>query len=124
MQLFYHNHQQEFAADEGERLLDTLAGAMPGLALELDVYWAYRGGADPLAYLEQRRDQVRLLHLKDGTMEHGTEAGRGNLPLAELAACGNRLGIPWVVVETEQSETAAEQLEDARRDLAFLSGLV
>ena len=51
MELYYHNHAHEFQKDENKYLIDILAEEMPELKLELDVYWVYRGGEDPMLSL-------------------------------------------------------------------------
>ena len=31
----------------------------------MDVYWTTRGGKDPVAYLKQYPDRIKMLHIKD-----------------------------------------------------------
>lgn len=65
LKLGYHNHAGDFVQVEGQTVLDyVLAHTDPELfLLELDV--ANMGGADPMYYLTQYPDRVRLLHVKD-----------------------------------------------------------
>lgn len=67
LQLYYHNHIQEFQAIDGQRAFDLLlAHTDPQLVkFEFDPYWAVRGGSDPRAWLRKLGDRCDLLHLKD-----------------------------------------------------------
>lgn len=67
LQLYYHNHFQEFQVFDGERVIDLLlARTDPDLVkFEFDTYWAARGGAEPIAWLRTLGDRCDLLHQKD-----------------------------------------------------------
>ena len=123
MKLFYHNHAHEFAMDGDERLIDILAGLVPELSLEFDVFWVYRGGAVPLDYLKKYHDRIEIFHAKDGTMEEGTIAGTGNVPLPEIFAYAKEIGMEWAVVESEASDEEAPQIDAASKDYAYISKL-
>lgn len=43
------------------------------LKLEIDTYWAYVAGRDPVALMEQYKDRLQFIHIKDGDARgHGT----------------------------------------------------
>jgi sugar phosphate isomerase/epimerase len=67
MILLYHNHFHEFQIFDGATVMDTLLqNTDPALVkVELDTYWALRGGQDPVAFLKKHGERVRLLHQKD-----------------------------------------------------------
>lgn len=67
MRFYYHNHFQEFQRIGDDYVYDILlANTDPALVkLELDTYWMYRGGQDPIAWMQQCADRVILLHQKD-----------------------------------------------------------
>jgi len=71
MRVYYHNHFQEFqkfvTPDGEEYVYDIiLANTDPNLVfLELDTYWMYRGGQDPIAWMQRHADRIILLHQKD-----------------------------------------------------------
>ena len=67
MRFYYHNHFQEFQRFGDDFVYDLiLENTDPDLVkLELDTYWMYRGGQDPIAWLEKCGDRVVLLHQKD-----------------------------------------------------------
>jgi len=67
MRFYYHNHFQEFQRLDGDCVYDLiLANTDPDLVyLEVDTYWVYRGGQDPLEWITRYADRVILLHQKD-----------------------------------------------------------
>lgn len=124
--LCFHNHSVEFAKVDGVRALDIILEAAPGLALELDVHWAYRGGADPVATLRQYGERVRLVHLKDYrvalppaelfeklragdsgavwaalTEVQFAEVGEGALDMAAIVRTAVEIGAPHCFVEQD-----------------------
>ena len=71
--VYFHNHQQEFRTkytDDGvlksawEILMDHTDPRY--VAAEVDVLWAYDGGADPVALLNKYGARIAMLHMKDG----------------------------------------------------------
>lgn len=67
LQLYYHNHFEEFQLFDGQYAMDLIVEhTEPELVkFEFDTYWAMRGGIDPIAYLEKLGDRCDLLHQKD-----------------------------------------------------------
>ncbi len=67
MRFYYHNHFQEFQRIGDDYVYDLiLDNTDPDLVkLEIDTYWMYRGGQDPIAWMEKCADRVVLLHQKD-----------------------------------------------------------
>ncbi|MCA9880485.1 MAG: sugar phosphate isomerase/epimerase [Thermomicrobiales bacterium] len=67
MRFYYHNHFQEFQRVGDDYVYDLiLENTDPALVkLELDTYWMYRGGQDPVAWMQKCADRVILLHQKD-----------------------------------------------------------
>jgi sugar phosphate isomerase/epimerase len=67
MRFYYHNHFQEFQRFGDDDVYDLiLDNTDPDLVkLELDTYWMYRGGQDPIEWMTKHADRVILLHQKD-----------------------------------------------------------
>jgi sugar phosphate isomerase/epimerase len=67
MRFYYHNHFQEFQRFGDDLVYDLLLdNTDPDLVkLELDTYWIYRGGQDPVEWMRTCADRVILLHQKD-----------------------------------------------------------
>lgn len=73
----WHNHAFEFA-DIGirETPLDLILAGSERLALQFDVAWAVKGGADPFALMRTYRHRLMAAHVKDMAPE-GTAAEDG-----------------------------------------------
>jgi len=67
VQFGYHNHSQEFHDFNGERPIDILLKETdPELVIfELDLFWTTVAGIDPVEFLNQHSDRIRLVHIKD-----------------------------------------------------------
>ena len=68
--LYYHNHHFEFARHDGKFLMDIIKENTKYLGFELDIHWIYRGGLDPVEFINQYAGRIRLLHLKDYRIGH------------------------------------------------------
>lgn len=67
MRFYYHNHFQEFQRFGDDDVYDLiLENTDPDLVkLEMDTYWMYRGGQDPIEWMNKCADRVILVHQKD-----------------------------------------------------------
>lgn len=67
MEFFYHNHFQEFQRFGDKTVYELLMEYTdPDLVkFELDTYWAYRGGADPIELFRSYPERFVLSHQKD-----------------------------------------------------------
>lgn len=72
----YHNHSAEFKKYDGQTAFDWLyANTDPALVkIELDVGWAVVAEQDPVALLDQYKDRVIALHVKD-VSKRGADGG-------------------------------------------------
>lgn len=63
----YHNHSFEFEEMEGQVVYDLLLQETdPDLvSFELDLFWAYAGGVEPVDYFTRYPGRFPILHLKD-----------------------------------------------------------
>jgi sugar phosphate isomerase/epimerase len=122
MKFLYHNHFHEFQIFDNKTIFDLIMeNTDPALVgVELDTYWAVRGGQDPIKLLTKYGERIRLIHQKDfpaawrdtinlidavnknniavdrnyfmGVVspETFTEIGAGILPIQEIIKTGNR----------------------------------
>jgi sugar phosphate isomerase/epimerase len=67
MHFYYHNHFQEFQRFGDDYVYDLmLENTDPALVkLEMDTYWMYRGGQNPIDWVRKCAARVILLHQKD-----------------------------------------------------------
>ena len=125
LELGFHNHDAEARPrDGGASFLDELL-ATDAPFLELDLGWAWFGGADPLALLERARGRCPLVHVKDfSSREAGAFApvGDGAVGYERVAPAAVAAGAEWLLVE--QDETDGPALDAARRSFAALTAMV
>lgn len=126
MRLGYHNHDFELARIDGRIPLDVLLEeSNPNLVvLELDLYWAVKGGIDPVTYLGQYPGRVHLVHVKDsaGAPEHRmVDVGKGTIDFAHIFARGELAGIRHAFVEHDNPPSTSETMRASYQHLAQLS---
>ena len=81
----YHNHFHEFQALGDQSAMDLiLENTDPRyVSIQLDTYWAMRGGCDPVAFIKAHKDRVVMLHQKDLRKQFTP-------PLNYLEVCGDQ----------------------------------
>ncbi len=122
MSLYYHNHAAEFEQEDGKYLMDILGEhTVPdSLKFELDVYWLYRGGVNPVRYMKKYADRLDIFHIKDGDKYDGTPVGMGEVDITGVLAYSKEHGMDWAVVEAESGTTPDKQMQDVRLSAAYL----
>jgi len=67
MQFGYHNHAHEFQKVEDSVMYDYMIQntAPEYVFYQIDLYWAVRGGASPVAYFKQYPGRFKMFHVKD-----------------------------------------------------------
>lgn len=126
LSLAYHNHDFEFTPIDGTVPFDLLLETTdPGLVLiELDLYWATRGGRDPVHYLTRWPGRIPLVHVKDMDREPGqgfVELGRGRIDFGRIFRSPGAAGIRHHFYE--QDRTEGSPLDSARASYRFLRQL-
>ncbi|MGI5959746.1 MAG: sugar phosphate isomerase/epimerase family protein [Massiliimalia sp.] len=118
MVLQYHNHDFEFKPNKDGQIFYDLLTENTSIPLEIDTYWVYAAGKDPLALMEQLKDRVSVIHIKDGNDKgDGYPLGMGTAPVKEVWAKAKELGMLMVV----ESETLTPSgLEEAKICIDFL----
>ena len=143
MSYFYHNHSHEFQVIGSKTFFQQLMeGTDPDLVkLELDTYWAARGGADPLQIMRKMKNRCTLLHQKDFpkmyadqlvqtsllqekaidldtftkhvNRAHFAEVGTGILPIQEIIDTAVELNCYDFII-LEQDYTAMDEIDSIR----------
>lgn len=121
IRLGYHNHAQEFRPMScGGCAFDALA-ARTAVEFEIDTYWAYAAGVDPIALLERLGDRARVIHLKDGLADgSGRALGEGTAPVEAVRAYAIEKGLA-MVVESETCDPSG--IEEVGRCIRYLNAL-
>ena len=124
----WHNHDFEFRAlDDGSHPIESLLEGGSALALEFDVAWAVRAGADPFAWIERLGGRIGAAHVKDiapdGTCadEDGwSDVGHGTLDWTALVAALAHVGCNHLVLE---HDNPSDDRRFAERSIGFLKTL-
>lgn len=121
-----HNHDKEFKDLGGRTVFDLLLEHTQSelVTIELDVYWAAKGGADPVALLKRNPGRIELLHAKDmdNTPNRGMVAvGDGVLDFRGMLVEGARAGVRHVIVEHDRP---ADGFQCAEASIRHLSSLI
>ncbi len=125
----YHNHDYTFKMLDGQLPQDILmANTDPELVdFELDMYWAFVAGYDPLEYISRFPGRYKLCHIKDAEAEgnahdRGVLLGTGEMPYADIIKKSKKYGMEYFVVEQERF-VGTNPLEAAEKNAAYLTKL-
>ena len=119
--LAYHNHSHEFVPNQdGQIIYDELV-CRTSLKLELDTYWAYNAGKDPLQMMDELKDRLVAIHLKDGFMGgEGMPLGQGTAPVKAVRQKAMEMNLP-IIVESETCKP--DGITEARECMEYLRSL-
>ena len=119
--LGYHNHSHEFIETAYGAHIHEELETRTQVEFEIDTYWAYVAGLDPIALLERLGERVRVIHLKDGFADgRGMALGEGTAPVVAVREYATAHGLAMVV----ESETCNPTgIEEVGRCMAYLKGL-
>ena len=116
----YHPHGYEFRPYEGGTVFDVIAKETNPefVNYELDIFWAYDGGADPVKLMEKYPDRFPQLHLKDmrkdvktpnytghEDVECDVALGKGQLDIRGILAEARKIGVKHYYIEDESKES-------------------
>jgi sugar phosphate isomerase/epimerase len=130
----YHNHHFEFLRVDdgsGRRAWDILTSVADSrlVHIELDIYWAWRGAADPVDLLRTHRTRIKQFHVKDMDIESSfADPGTGLIDFARVfAANATWGGVKEFIVERDDAGTGdrepADALDTARVGYEFLRNI-
>ena len=96
--LAYHNHDGEFLPNKDGLIAHAEMEKRSDIDFEIDTYWAYAAGNDPIEVITRLQDGVDVIHLKDGDMnKEGFPLGEGTCPVAAVREKAIELGMTMVV---------------------------
>ena len=129
MKLHYHNHSKEFWKNKDGLIPEDELAKRTNVLFELDTFWVFNAGLDPLAVMEQYRDRLEFIHLKDGIPQkldvadskaEGRSVGSGMAPVVAVRKKAIEMGLN-IVIESEGLDPTGP--EEAKRCIDFLRGL-
>ena len=134
IRLGYHNHSREFHVTDYGKVIEDEIIARTSVELEIDTFWAFNAGVDPVAYCESLKDRIRVIHLKDGIPSapdcknyfhvhdgvKGLSVGSGEAPVKAVREWALANGI-LMVIESEGLDPTGP--EEVARCISFLRSL-
>lgn len=113
IELGFHNHNSEFKPNKDGIVVHTELEKRADIFFELDTYWTYVAGVDPVATLERLgAERVKCIHLKDGDANgHGFSLGQGTAPVAAVRSKAAEMGIDIIVESEGLNPTGKEEVE-------------
>lgn len=134
IRLGYHNHSREFMLTSYGKIAENEILTRTKVELEVDTFWAFNAGVDPVEFLEAHKNRIRVIHLKDGipcaperrTFDRvqdgvqGKALGEGKAPIAQIHDWAKRNGV-LMVVESEGLDPTGP--EEVGRCIRFLRTL-
>ncbi len=116
--LFYHNHEQEFKNFGMSGIaLDTIMDKTE-LLLEIDSFWVESAGHDPIQIMKKYEDRIPLVHLKDGENHIPCAIGYGTSRCKEVYDCSLENKVDWVIVEISSKEE--NPLDSIEKSIRFI----
>lgn len=122
LQFCYHVHGYEFRPSKQGTLFDDLmTKTNPQFVnIELDVFWAKQGCADPVSIINTYPSRIKMLHLKDrqhGTMCNNTGhadeetnviLGKGDVNISDVMKAAKKAGVRHYFIEDESSRVMSQ----------------
>ncbi len=113
---YYHNHTEEFKVfRNGKTAMQVMAEFCK---LELDTYWSFCAGIDNYDYITKNKEDIILLHIKDGIDRKPMALGEGNNDLAAVIKAAKDADIEWVILEND--DPVPTGLADIGRSMKWL----
>jgi len=121
----YHNHDREFRKHGAMSALEILITESDAASVDfqLDCYWAFKGGADPLAFLKAHKDRIAHLHLRDAAAAapHAqVDLGKGVIDWKGLISTGLAQRVVTVTLDMDDPADAWASAGSCR---SYLRGL-
>jgi sugar phosphate isomerase/epimerase len=122
-----HNHDLEFRSLEGRVIYDfILENTDPELVtMEIDLYWAYKGGAELREYFQKYPGRFELVHVKDTYDSPDRESfacvGSGILDFQDLFSYRDVAGFRHLIMENDRPGEDEEGC--ARSSIEYLRSL-
>jgi sugar phosphate isomerase/epimerase len=115
LQLLYHNHNFEFEKNKNgvvpiEYFLENLDPEY--VNFEIDLYWAVKAGADPVAYFKKYPGRFKMWHVKDmDDQGRFAPVGTGTIDFARILQNKEVSGMQYYIVEQDQTYDGMNPIE-------------
>ena len=134
IELGYHNHSAEFFMTPWGKTVEDEIIKNTDVNLEIDTFWLYNAGIDPVEYIQAHKDRIKLIHLKDGFSKRGKGAdfynsnngadgrslGQGECPIEKIVKLSLALGLEMIV---ESEDLAPTGIIEVQRCIDYLRSI-
>ena len=132
--LGYHNHSGEFMLTAYDKIIEDEIINRTSVELEIDTFWAFNAGLDPVSLCESLKDRIRVIHLKDGIPSKpenrnfqnvhngvvGKSSGEGEAPIEAVRQWAMENDV-LMVIESEGCDPTGP--EEVKRCIEYLCTL-
>ena len=121
IRMAYHNHDGEFRPNADGQIPHEEMERRTNIDFQIDTFWAFVAGKDPVEVITRLKDRVHVIHLKDGLRNgKGYSLGEGEAPVAAVREKAIELGMHMVV----ESETLQpDGISEVTRCINYLKSL-
>ena len=120
MRLHFHNHSKEFMPNDDGLYVEEELAKRTKVFFELDTFWIFNAGLDPLEIIDKYADRVLFVHVKDGIPQDfsnpesrpvGKSLGSGKAPVEAVRAKAIDMGLTMVVESEGLDPTGPEEVQ-------------
>ena len=121
IKLGYHNHSHEFVVMPWGSTIHGELERRTEVEFEIDTFWAFNAGLDPVRVMERLKHRMQVIHLKDGFKGgKGIPLGQGEAPVKAVIDYAAANGIKMVV----ESETLTPSgMDEATACMDYLNSI-
>ncbi|MBO5859599.1 MAG: sugar phosphate isomerase/epimerase [Clostridia bacterium] len=117
---YYHNHCEEFVPfEDGTLPIDIIQAKCD---LEIDTYWSFHAGQDNFALLNEKKDSIVHIHVKDGIDGKPKALGEGNCDIPTVIKAAKSIGLEWIIVEND--DPVPTGIDDITRSFNYLKSII
>ncbi|GJM27634.1 MAG: sugar phosphate isomerase [Cyclobacteriaceae bacterium] len=112
----YHNHAFEFENYQESTGLEVMLNETQSdlVKFQLDLYWAVKGGTDPVSFIEKYPGRFCSFHIKDAAEDlEQTTVGTGIVPFEGVFNIKGKSGATHFFVEDERTDNPFGNVEAA-----------
>jgi sugar phosphate isomerase/epimerase len=123
----YHNHDWEFQKVDGDTTGYDLLFDGNALVAEMDTCWVEVAGYSAVEQMQKLSGRVPLLHIKDcGDYDKKTlcELGDGKVPVQEIVAAADGVGVECLIVEQDNNWMNDDPLASAKKSYEYLASIL
>ena len=116
----FHNHTKEFEEIEGKTPMEIFLSQIPEdiMKIELDLGWAVKAGADPVAMFKNHPGRFPLWHVKDLDKEQKpAEVGTGSVDFKRIFAHAETAGLQYYFVEQDAAPQPMQNIATSVQNL-------